>query len=469
LSAATDNYDVVIIGAGPGGYTAAARAGQLKLKTAIVEKDPRLGGTCLLRGCIPTKALLENAAIYQHFMTAKEFGISASNIALDFAAVQQRKNKIVTKSAKGVEFLMKKNLVTVHHGLGSITGKGEVTVKGDDGKSQVIKTKNILIATGSTPRSLPFLPIDHKRIIDSDDILELQSIPKSLIVLGAGAVGCEFASIFKRFGTEVTIVEVLPRLLPIEDEEISQLLSRSFRKQGLTSMVSTKCEGATVNENGVDVTVVDADGKKQTLSAELLLVAVGRRPVLEGLNLEKTAIKLDRGFIPVDEYLRTAEPNVYAIGDVVPTAALAHVASSEGVVAIEHMAGVETRPINHRLVPNCTYCEPEVASVGLTEKAAKETGYDVKVGKFPFTASSKASILGQSEGTIKIVSEKKYDEILGVHLIGPRVTEMLAEACVAMQMESTAEELARTMHAHPTLSEGVMQAARDVNHWATDI
>ena len=469
MSAANDNYDLVIIGAGPGGYTAAARAGQLKLKTAIVEKDPRLGGTCLLRGCIPTKALLENATIYHHFMTAKEFGISASNIALDFAAVQQRKGKIVSKSAKGVEFLMKKNAITVHHGLGSITGKGEVTVKGDDGKSQVIKTKNIMIATGSTPRSLPFLPLDHKKIIDSDDILELTSIPKSLIVLGAGAVGCEFASIFKRFGSEVTIVEVLPRLLPIEDEEMSQLLARSFRKQGITSMVGTKCESATVSGDMVDVVVADGDGKKQTLSAELLLVAVGRRPVLEGLNLEKTAIKLDRGFIPIDEYMRTAEPNVYAIGDVVPTAALAHVASSEGIVAVEHMAGAETRPINYRLVPNCTYCEPEVASVGLSEKAAKDAGYDVKVGKFPFTASSKASILGQTEGTIKIVSEQKYDEILGVHLIGPRVTEMLAEACVAMQMESTAEELARTMHAHPTLSEGVMQAARDVNHWATDI
>ncbi|HZS46751.1 MAG TPA: dihydrolipoyl dehydrogenase [Blastocatellia bacterium] len=469
MSAANETFDVVIIGAGPGGYTAAARAGQLKLKTAIVEKDPRLGGTCLLRGCIPTKALLENAAIYEHVKTGKEFGISVSDIALDYAAVQQRKNKIVSKSAKGVEFLMKKNSVSVFHGLGSITGKGQVTVKSEDGKSQVIKTKNVLIATGSTPKTLPFIQLDHKKIIDSDDILELQTIPKSLIVLGAGAVGVEFASIFKRFGSEVTIIEVLPRLLPIEDEEISQLLARSFRKQGIASMVGTKCEAVKVNGDMVEVTVSDADGKKQTLSAELLLSAVGRRPVLEGLNLEKTAIKLDRGYIPIDEYMRTAEPNVYAIGDVVPTPWLAHVASSEGIVAIEHMAGVETRPVNYRLVPNCTYCEPEVASVGLSEKAAKEAGHDVKIGKFPFTASSKASILGQSEGTIKIVSEKKYDEILGVHLIGPRVTEMLAEACVAMQMESTAEELARTMHAHPTLSEGVMQAARDVNHWATDI
>jgi dihydrolipoamide dehydrogenase len=358
----------------------------------------------------------------------------------------------------------------VFKGTGKLALPGKVDITGADGQKQTIQTKNIIIATGSVVRPIPGFETDGKHVVNSDHILELKDVPKSLIVMGCGAVGVEFASVYSRFGAETTVVELLPRLVPLEDEEVSKDLERAFRKRGIKSQVDTKLEKLEKTDAGVRVTGETSKGEAVSLEAEMLLVSVGRMPYTEGLGLEGSKIKVEKGFIQVDEYQQTAEKGVYAIGDVVPTPLLAHLASKEGIVAVEHMAGDKgVRPINLRLVPNCTYCDPEVASVGLTEAKAKEQGYDVKVGKFPFSASGKARILGEEEGFVKVVSEKKYDEILGVHIIGPHATELIAEACVAMQLESTAEELGRTMHAHPTVSEAVMEAAEDVHDLAIHI
>jgi dihydrolipoyl dehydrogenase len=467
---ANEQFDVTIIGSGPGGYVAAIRAGQLGLKVAIAEKDKRLGGTCTLRGCIPTKQLLMSAHIYEQMQHAGDFGVQASGIQLAFADVQKRKEKVVLKNSKGIEYLMKKNKVTVFNGSGRLALPGKVEVTGGDGQKQTIQTKNVIIATGSVVRPIPGFETDGQRVVSSDHILELKDVPKSLIVMGCGAVGVEFASVYSRFGADTTIVELLPRLVPLEDEEVSKELERSFRKRGIKSLVDTKLDKMEKTETGVRVSGKTAKGEAVTLEAEMLLVAVGRMPFTEGLGLEGTKIKVDRGFIQVDEYQQTAEPNVYAIGDVVPTPLLAHLASKEGIVAVEHLAGQkDVRPINLRLVPSCTYCDPEIGSVGLTEAKARELGYDVRIGKFPFSASGKARIIGEEEGFVKIVADKKYDEILGVHIIGPHATELIAEACVAMQLESTAEELGRTMHAHPTVSEAVMEAAEGVHGLAIHI
>lgn len=456
---------MTVIGSGPGGYVAAIRGAQLGLKVAIVEKDKRLGGTCTLRGCIPTKQLLMSAHVYEQMQHAADFGVQASGIQLAFADVQKRKDKVVMKNSKGIEFLMKKNKITTFKGKGKLALPGKVIVTGDDGKEQTVETRNIVIATGSVVRPIPGFETDGERVVNSDHILELKEVPKSLIVMGAGAVGVEFASVYSRFGCETTLVELMPRLLPLEDEEVSKELEKSFRKRGIKAQVGTKLEKMEKTDKGVRLTGKDAGGKEVKLEAEMLLVAVGRMPYLEGLGLEGTKIKVERGAVQVDEYLRTGEPNVYAIGDVIPTPWLAHLASKEGILAVEQIAGVkDAQPINLRLVPNCTYCDPEVASVGLTEAKAREEGYDVKTGKFPFSASGKARILGEEEGFVKVVSESKYDEILGVHIIGPHATELIAEACVAMQLESTAEELGRTMHAHPTISEAVMEAAEGVHN-----
>ena len=467
---ANEQFDVTVIGSGPGGYVAAIRAAQLGLKAAIVEKDKRLGGTCTLRGCIPTKQLLMSAHVYEQMQHAADFGVQASGIQLAFADVQKRKEKVVMKNSKGIEFLMKKNSITRFNGTGRLALPGKVEVTGEDGKKQTINTKNIIIASGSVVRPIPGFETDGERVVNSDHILELREVPKSLIVMGAGAVGVEFASVYSRFGAETTIVELLPRLVPLEDEEVSKELERSFRKRGLKSQVDTKLDKMEKTAEGIVVSGKTSKGLVVKLEAEMLLVAVGRMAYTEGLGLEGTKIKVERGFIQVDEYQQTGEKGVYAIGDVVPTPLLAHLASKEGIVAVEHMAGQkDVRPINLRLVPNCTYCDPEVASVGLTEAKAREQGYDVQVGKFPFLASGKARILGEEEGFVKVVSEKKYDEILGVHIIGPHATELIAECCVAMQLESTAEELGRTMHAHPTVSEAVMEAAEGVHGLAIHI
>ncbi|HYO62901.1 MAG TPA: dihydrolipoyl dehydrogenase [Pyrinomonadaceae bacterium] len=461
---ATEQFDVTVIGSGPGGYVAAIRGAQLGLKVAIVEKDKRLGGTCTLRGCIPTKQLLMSAHHYENAQKhLKDFGVQVSGVQLAFADVQKRKDKVVTKNSKGIEFLMKKNAITVFKGKGRLSLPGKVEVTGDDGQTQTIQTRNIIIATGSVVRPIPGFETDGERVVNSDHILELKDVPKSLVVMGAGAVGVEFASVYSRFGTETTIVELMPRLLPIEDEEISAELQKSFRKRGIKSQLDTKLETLERTDAGVRLTGKTSKGEAVTLEAEMLLVAVGRMPYLEGLGLEGTNIKVERGAVQVDEFCRTGEPGVYAIGDVIPTPWLAHLASKEGIVAVEQIAGHDAQPINMRLVPSCTYCDPEVASVGLTEAKAREAGYDVKVAKFPFSASGKARILGEEEGFVKVVSETKYDELLGVHIVGPHATELIAEACVAMQLESTAEELGRTMHAHPTVSESVMEAAEGIH------
>ena len=460
---ATEQFDVTVIGAGPGGYVAAIRGAQLGLKVALVEKEKRLGGTCGLRGCIPTKALLMSAHNYELAQHLGDHGVQVSEVRLAFDAVQKRKDRIVNKNAAGVSYLMKKNKVTVFNGTGKLALPGKVEVTGADGQRQTIETKNIIIATGSVVRPIPGFETDGVRVVNSDHILELKEVPKSLIVMGAGAVGVEFASVYSRFGTETTIVELMPHLLPLEDEEVCVELEKSFRKRGIKQQLGTRLERMEKTDKGVVVTGKDAKGAEVRLEAEMFLVAVGRMPYLEGLGLEGSKIKVERGNVQVDEFCRTGEPGVYAIGDVIPTPWLAHLASKEGILVVEQIAGQQPQPINMRHVPSCTYCDPEVASVGLTEAGARKEGYDVKVAKFPFSASGKARILGEEEGFIKVVSETKYDELLGVHIIGPHATELIAEAGVALQLESTAEELGRTIFAHPTISEAMMEAAEGIH------
>jgi len=463
-----ENFDLVIIGSGPGGYVAAVRAGQLGLKTAIVEKDKNLGGTCLLRGCIPTKALLHTADVFDEFKHSRELGIVAEGVSLDMPQAQKHKNKIVTKLSKGVDFLMKKNGVTVFSGMGRIDAPGQITVTAADGSQKVLLAKNTMIATGSVVRSLPGLEIDGEQIISSDEVLQLSEVPKSMIVLGAGAVGVEFASMYSRFGTEVTMVELLPRVLPIEDEEVSAVLAKSLKRQGIKVFTGTGFQSATREPGQVRVVAKTGD-QTQEFAAEKLLVAVGRRAFCDGLGLENTKVEIERGYVKIDDHMRTAEPGIYAIGDVVPTPLLAHVASAEGILAVETIAGKNPRPINYDHVPNCTYCSPEVASVGLTEAKARERGYDVKVGHFPVPVIGKAQILGATEGMVKIVADGRYDEVLGAHIIGPHATELIAEACIALQLESTVEEVIQTIHAHPTVSETFKEAAEDVHHMAIHI
>ncbi|HYU36119.1 MAG TPA: dihydrolipoyl dehydrogenase [Thermoanaerobaculia bacterium] len=454
---AREELDLIIIGSGPGGYVAGIRAGQLGLKTAVVEKDPKLGGTCLHRGCIPTKALLHTAAVLDEIREAGSLGIQVGEPSLDVPKAHERKRKVVDSNARGIEGLFKKNKVTWLHGLGRLAGANEVTVEGPEG-AQSYGARFIMIATGSVPRDIGSAPADGQRVLNSDHILELERVPKSLAVLGAGAVGTEFASIFHSFGSQVTLIEMLPRILPIEDEEVSAELEKALRRRGLKVMAGTKMTRCEPNENGIRLEV-ERNGKTETVEAELLLSAIGRRPVTENLGLEALGIELERGYVKVNGLMQTAVPHIYAIGDVVNTPWLAHVASAEGILAVEHMAGQHAKPLNYERVPSCTYCEPEVGSVGLTEAKARERGYDVKIGKFPFAALGKAKILGKNVGLVKIVREAKYDEVLGVHIIGPSATDLIAEACAVLQLEGTNEELIRTIHAHPTLSEAVMEAA----------
>jgi dihydrolipoamide dehydrogenase len=461
-----EQFDVTIIGSGPGGYVAAVRGAQVGLKVALVEKEPgeRLGGTCGLRGCIPTKALLQAAHLYEKAEHFADWGIKIENLGYDWSQVQKRKSDVVAKNSAGVSYLMKKHKITVFNGFGKLAGKGKVEVELDGGKKETIETKNIIIATGSVVRPIPGFEVDGKQVVNSDQILELDRVPKSMVVMGSGAVGVEFASVYSRFGCETTVIELLDRIVPVEDAEVSKELARAFKKRGIKIETGIKLDKLEKSKKGVKATGKDSKGKDVMYEAEMFLVAVGRMPYLDKLGLENTKVVVNpRGTIKVNEYCETDEPGVYAIGDVIDTAWLAHLASKEGILVVEKIAGKKVEPINHRLVPNCTYCDPEVASVGLTEAKAKEEGYDVKVGKFPFSASGKARILGETDGFVKIVSEKKYDEVLGVHIIGPHATELLAEACVAMQLETTADELGRTIHAHPTVSESVMEAAEGVH------
>lgn len=466
-------FDVTVIGSGPGGYVAAIRAAQMGLRTACVERDPAgLGGTCLLRGCIPTKALLHTADLYEEFKHAKDYGIVAEGVSLDFNAVMSRKTRIVNRLSKGIEsYLFKKNKITLFKGQGRLEGAGNVIVKGEGGDTKV-KTKNVILATGSRPRTLPGLALDGLQIISSDEILRISSIPKSLVVIGAGAVGMEFASVFARFGSAVTVIELLPRVLPLEDEEISNEAGKLLAKQ-MTIHTGAKTEGALKTAQGVEIAFRAADGQAKSITADVLLVAVGRGPVTDGLGLESTQVQLDRGYIKVNELMATDEPGIYAIGDVVtvngrPHPQLAHVASAEGIGVAERLAGKQVEPVNYDQVPGATYCMPEVASVGLTEAEARKRGYDVKVGRFNFGNIAKPRIIGQDFGLVKVVSGGKYDEVLGVHIVGPHATDLISEACVALRLESTTEEIMRTIHPHPTLPEALMQAAEAVYGHAID-
>jgi dihydrolipoamide dehydrogenase len=456
-------YDLVVIGAGTGGYVAAIRAAQLGLKTAVVERQKALGGTCLIWGCIPTKALLEHAHAYKIAQQSKEWGIVLGGApTLDIAQVHARKDKIVNGLTRGIEFLFKKNGITWIKGTARLLGGGRIAVSGEN--PQDLEAKEVIVATGSQARSVPGIEIDRRRIITSDEAIHLKEVPASMVILGSGAVGVEFASIFNRFGTKVTIVELLPRLVPLEDEAISAELQKAFRKQGITAHTGTTVTSARVAGEGVEVDAQGSGGKAQSFKADYLLVATGRGPVIEGLGAEDVGLALDRGYVVVDDVYRTNVPGISAIGDVItvggaPHPQLAHVSSAEGILVAERLAGEEVRPINYDHVPACTYCDPEIGSVGLTEAKARERGFDVRVGTFPFSALGRARMANETEGFVKIVADRKYDEVLGVHVIGPRATELVAEAVLALRLECTVEELVRTIHAHPTMSEAVGEAA----------
>ncbi|MBN1961390.1 MAG: dihydrolipoyl dehydrogenase [Deltaproteobacteria bacterium] len=465
------NYDVIIIGAGPGGYVAAIRAAKNGLKTAVVEQEKRLGGTCLLRGCIPTKALLHAADVLTVVKSAKDIGIDVELKGIDFQKVQKSRSKAIQKSAAGVSYLMKQNNIEVLVGHGELVNEHEVVVHDTTSEKQNHQAQHIIIATGSRPQQLSFLKVDGHQIVTSDEILELTAIPKSLLVLGAGAVGIEFASLFKRLGSsEVTVIEMLNHILPLEDEEVSFELEHALTKRGIKILTKAKLEKAEVVGDEVHAQVALKEGEPQLLKAEMLLVAVGRTPQTQNLGLDNVNIKTDKaGYIEVDEFMRTSVRNIYAIGDIVRTIALAHVASAEGILAADHAAHKHCYPLKYNQMPSAVYAQPEVASVGLSEHAAREAGYDVKVAKFPFAASGKARILGQTEGFIKIVGEQKYGEVLGVHIIGPHATELISEAGVGLRLEITSEELAQVVHAHPTISEVVAEAAHILNGQALHI
>jgi dihydrolipoamide dehydrogenase len=454
-------YDVAVIGGGPAGYTAAIRGAEYGLKVALIDASPKLGGTCLHVGCIPTKALLFNAEIWDHLKHAAEYGITGIGTpALDWSAVLTRKNAIISRHVKGLEFLMKKHKIAVFSGFGRLTGPAKDGVRTVDvdasGVKSAVKANNVIVATGSEAKMLPGLKADAT-ILTNVEVLSLDAPPKSLVVIGAGAVGVEFASIFRSFGTDVTILEFLPRVVPVEDEEISKELARVFKKRGINVNTGAKVEKVEKTENGVRVSYTDANGNAQVNEAEKVLVAVGRAGRTADIGLEKTKVELERGLVKVGEAQETAEPGVFAIGDIVAgLPQLAHVGAMSGMVAMAKIAGRKYRPVRHDRIPGCTYTEPQIGSVGLTETQAKEKGLEIKVGKFPFAGNSKATIVGSHDGFVKIVADAKYGEILGVHIIGPQATEMIAEAVAVMELEGTVEEMMFAIHAHPTLSEAML-------------
>lgn len=467
-------YDVIVIGSGPGGYPAAIRASQLGFKVAIIEKES-LGGICLNWGCIPTKALLKSAQVYEYAKHASAYGINVSGAQHDFGAVIKRSRGVADKMSKGVQFLMKKNKIDVIMGYGKIKSKGVVEVTAADGSKQNVEAKYIVIATGGRARQLPNLPIDGKMIIGYREAMVLPQQPKSMIVVGSGAIGVEFAYFYNSMGTKVTIVEFMPRIVPVEDEEISKELEKQYKKQGIDIMTNASVEKVEQAGAGVKATVKKQDGSLVTLEADVVLSAVGVVANIENIGLEENGIKTEKGKIVVDKYGQTSLAGVYAIGDCTPGQALAHVAGKEGVNAAEHMAYMEKKwhhapeGIDYNNIPGCTYCTPEVASIGYTEKAAKEAGYEIKVGKFPFMASGKASAAGSTEGFVKVIFDAKYGEFLGCHMIGNNVTEMIAEVSVARKLETTAHEILNAIHPHPTMSEAVKEATAAAYGEAIDI
>ena len=456
----SQSFDLTIIGSGPGGYVAAVRAAQLGLSTAVVEMAPAPGGTCLHWGGIPTKAMLHSAEVLETTRHAAGFGVRVPDgSGIDLDGMHAYKKKVVDGNAKGVEYLLKKNKVTYLAGRGRLAGAGKVEVTPEAGAPYVVDTTHTVLATGSTIRGLPGVEFDGEKIIHSDHALYFDRLPKSMVVLGAGAVGVEFASIYRSFGCEVGVVELLPNLIPLEDPDLGKELARNFKKRGIDVHTGTKVASVKTTKTGVTIQA-EKNGKPVELKAEVLLVAIGRKPLIDDIGLEGTKVKVsDRGFIEVDEMMRTGEPGVYAIGDILATQALAHVASHEGIVAVEHAAGSKPHAIDYDKVPSCTYCKPEVASIGLSEQAARDAGYDVAIGKFPFSAIGKAKILDETSGFVKIVTDKRYDEVLGVHIIGPHATELISEATAALNLEATAESLFQAIHAHPTLSEAMGEAA----------
>ena len=453
------SYDLIVIGSGPGGYVAAIRASQLGMKAAVVEKA-ELGGICLNWGCIPTKALLKSAQVLEYLMHAQDYGLKATGVEADFSAIVKRSRGVADSMSKGVQFLMKKNKIDVINGYGKVMPGKKVEVKGDDGKTTVLDAKHIIIATGARSRELPNIKIDGKKIIGYREAMVLDKQPKSMIIIGSGAIGVEFAYFYHTLGTKVTLVEFMPNVVPVEDEDVSKQLARSFKKSGIEIMLESTVASVDTSGNGCKVKVKTKKGEEM-LECDVVLSAVGITSNIEGIGLEDTGIATDKGKILVNDYYQTNMPGYYAIGDIVRGPALAHVASHEGITCVEKIAGQNPEPINYNNIPGCTYCQPEIASVGYTEKAAKEAGYELKIGKFPFTASGKAKAAGASEGFVKVIFDAKYGEFLGAHLIGANVTELIAEVVVARKLETTGHEIIKSIHPHPTMSEAIMEAVAD--------
>jgi dihydrolipoamide dehydrogenase len=453
------DYDVIVIGSGPGGYVAAIRASQLGLKTAVVEKES-LGGICLNWGCIPTKALLKSAQVFEYLNHSADYGINVTGGDVDFDAVIKRSRGVADGMSKGVQFLMKKNKIDVITGTGKLKSKGVVEVKNNDGTVKEYKAKHIILATGGRSRELPNLKQDFKKVIGYRQAMVLPKKPASMIVVGSGAIGIEFAYFYNAIGTKVTVVEYLDNVVPLEDEEVSKTLARILKKQGINIMTGSNVEAVDTSGDGCKVTVKTAAGT-EILEAEIVLSAVGISTNIEGIGLEENGVKTDRGKVLVDDFYRTNVEGVYAIGDIVKGQALAHVASAEGIICVEKIAGLKPEPLDYNNIPGCTYCSPEIASVGYTEKAAKDAGYEIKVGKFPFSASGKASAAGAKDGFVKLIFDAKYGELLGAHMIGNNVTEMIAEIVSARKLETTGHEIIKTVHPHPTMSEAIMEAAAE--------
>jgi dihydrolipoamide dehydrogenase len=451
-------YDIIVIGSGPGGYVTAIRASQLGLKTAIVERES-LGGICLNWGCIPTKALLKSANVFEYISHASDYGITVKDASADFSAMIDRSRGVANGMSNGIQFLMKKNKIDVIKGSGAVKAGKKVAVTAEDGTvTEYTATKGVIIATGARSRQLPNLPQDGTKIIGYREAMTLKTQPKKLVVVGSGAIGVEFAYFYNSIGTEVTVVEYLPNIVPVEDEEVSKQLEKSFKKSGIQVMTNASVESVDTSGKGCVVTVKTAKGDEK-IECDVVLSAVGIETNVQGIGLEEVGIATDRGRVLVDDYYQTNIPGFYAIGDIVPGPALAHVASAEGIICVEKIAGHHPEPLDYGNIPGCTYCSPEVASVGITEKAAKEQGLDIKVGKFPFSASGKASAAGAKDGFVKLIFDAKYGELLGAHMIGANVTEMIAEIVAIRKLEVTGEALIKTVHPHPTMSEAIMEAA----------